>query len=374
MSEKDSKSYLSYAEAGVDEPREQEALNKMLYWFKKTYSFRSGIGSTFYSIGHFANILEMGAGLGLVLTTDGVGTKLIIAQMLDKYDTVGIDCIANNVNDILCLGAEPVALLDYIAINTVNEQVLEDIAKGLCMGAEEAHICIPGGEIAQVADMLACTNGATSVDLVGSAIGVVGLSPQRTDLPPLVDGKKITPGDIVIGLLSSGLHSNGYSLARKVLLDQAKLRLDQYVDELGKTLGEELLTPTSIYVDPVLSLLRKGLSVHGMVNVSGGGLLSLGRLPADYSYVIKNILSPPPVFKLIQKYGSIPDTVMFAAFNMGIGFCLICAETDAERVIEEVHSKGHKAMRLGKVLDKPGRRIFLEPYRLVGFGEAFIEG
>lgn len=373
MSEGNSKTYLSYAEAGVDEPREQEALNKMLYWFRKTYSFRKGIGSPSHSIGHFANVLEMGAGLGLVLTTDGVGTKLIIAKMLNKYDTVGIDCIANNVNDILCLGAEPVAMLDYIAINTINEHALEDIAKGLFIGAEEAHICIPGGEIAQVTDMLACANGVTAIDLVGSAIGVVALSPERTDLPPLVDGKKITPGDIVIGLLSSGLHSNGYSLARKALLDQAKLRLDQYVEDLGRSLGEELLVPTSIYVDPVLSVLQKGLSVHGMVNVSGGGLLSLGRLPTDYSYVIESIPPPPPVFKLIQDYGSIPDAVMFAAFNMGIGFCLICAETDAEKVIEEACSKGHRAIRLGKVVDEPGRRIILKSYDLVGSGEVFTE-
>src|SRR5215472_520775 len=155
MTEKEPLTYLSYSEAGVDEPREQETLKRMLPWFKKTFSFRKAIGSSSFSIGHFANVLDMGSGLGLVLTTDGVGTKLLIAQAMGKFDTIGIDCIANNVNDILCLGAEPIAMLDYIAINTIHEQAMEDIARGLCAGAEKAHICIPGGEIAQVGEMLA---------------------------------------------------------------------------------------------------------------------------------------------------------------------------------------------------------------------------
>src|SRR5204863_9738383 len=180
-------------------------------------------------------------------TTDGVGTKLLIAQAMNKYDTIGVDCVANNVNDILCLGAEPIAMLDYIAINQINEQAMEDIAKGLCIGAEKAHICIHGGEIAQVGEMLATSIGNTvALDLVGSAIGVVRLSAQRTDLPVLVDGRNVRSGDIIIGLLSSGLHSNGYSLARRVLLEKAHLSLDQYITELGRTLGEELLEPTYI--------------------------------------------------------------------------------------------------------------------------------
>src|SRR5215471_21268742 len=168
-SENDSRPNSSYSRAGVDEPREQEALKGMLRWIKKTYSFRQGIGSTSYSIGHFANVLNMGSGLGLVLTTDGVGTKLMIAQKLKRFDTVGIDCVANNVNDILCMGAEPVAMLDYIAINSIDERVLEEIAKGLYLGAEKAHISIPGGEIAQVREMLAPAGaGEMAVDLVGS--------------------------------------------------------------------------------------------------------------------------------------------------------------------------------------------------------------
>src|SRR5260370_4119319 len=191
-SEGDSKGSSSYSKAGVDEPREQEALKGMLGWIKQTYRFREGIGSTSYSIGHFANVLNMGGGLGLVLTTDGVGTKLLIAQQLKRFDTVGIDCVANNVNDILCMGAEPVAMLDYIATNAIDEQVLEDIAKGLYLGAERAHISIPGGEIAQVREMLAPVKpGETAIDLVGSAVGVVALSSDRDDLPELIDGKRV---------------------------------------------------------------------------------------------------------------------------------------------------------------------------------------
>lgn len=365
------KKHLTYAEAGVDEPKEQETFNKISNYFKKTYSFRKGIGSTSYNIGHFANVLDMGNNLGLVLTTDGVGTKLIIAQMLGKFDTVGIDCIANNVNDILCMGAEPVALLDYIAINTIDEKVLEDIAKGLYVGAKEAHISIPGGEIAQVPDMLSKSGEGISLDLVGSAVGIVGLSTKRTDLLPLIDGTNVKPGDVLIGLLSSGMHSNGYSLARKVIFDQAKLKPDQYLDELGKTPGEELLIPTYIYVDVVLSLLKKKFSIHGMVNISGGGLLSLGRLPNSYSYLIDNLPTPPAIFNLIQEYGSLPDSVMFAAFNMGIGFCLVCAREDVDEVIMDIISNGHKSIILGNVVSEPGKKIYLEPYQLVGTGETF---
>lgn len=363
---------LNYREAGVDEAAEQEALKKMLFWFKKTFTFRKSIGSPAFSIGHFANVLDLGAGLGIVITTDGVGTKLLIAESLNKYDTVGIDCVANNVNDLLCLGAEPIAMLDYIGIDTIDEYVLEDIAQGLYKGAERAHISIPGGKIAQVKDMLAYSTNV-ALDLVGSAFGVVSLSPERRDLLPLVDGKKASPGDVVIGLLSSGLHSNGYSLAHKVLLDTANLKLDQYVDELGRTLGEELLEPTHIYVEPVLSLLRKGLPIHGMVNVSGGGLLNLGRLQNNYSYIIDNLPDLPPIFKLIQDYGSISEPEMFTTFNMGIGFCLVCEKTAVRKVMEDISSNEYEAIVLGEVIAESGKRIFIEPHHLIGYGEKFIE-
>jgi phosphoribosylformylglycinamidine cyclo-ligase len=371
MNKKNRKKYLTYAESGVDEPKEQEAFSKISGFFKKTYSFREGIGSTSYNIGHFANVLNMENGLGLVLTTDGVGTKLLIAQMLNKFDTVGIDCIANNVNDILCMGAEPVAMLDYIAINTIDEKVLEDIVRGLYLGAKEAHISIPGGEIAQVPDMLSGPGNGVSLDLVGSAAGIVGLSSKRTDLLPLIDGTNVKPGDVLIGLPSSGMHSNGYSLARKVLLEQAKLKLDRYINELGKTLGEELLTPTYIYVDVMLSLLKKKIAIHGIVNVSGGGLLSLGRLPNNYSYVIDNLPTPPAIFNLIKEYGSLPDSVMFAAFNMGIGFCLVCAEEHVGEAVKDINANGHRPVILGNVAAEPGKKIFLETCQLVGTGETF---
>lgn len=363
-----------YADAGVDEPREQRALGNMLGWFKRTYAFRRGIGATVAGIGHFANVLDLGHGLGLVLTTDGVGTKLLIAQSLKRFDTVGIDCVANNVNDLLCLGAEPIALLDYLAINDVDERALEDLAKGLCTGAERAHISIPGGEIAQVGEMLARHAHGPTVDLVGSALGVVSLSPDRTDLPPLIDGQQIKAGDAIIGILSSGLHSNGYSLARKVLLHEAKLQLDQYMEALGRTLGDELLEPTCIYVDAVLPLLRERRPIKGLVNVSGGGLLSLGRLPAaDCSYLIENLPTPQPIFGLIQSLGSLPDAAMFAAFNMGIGFCLICDDSAVTTILRDIKTAGYLALAVGRVTDRPGRAVCVDPFNLVGIGEAFTQ-
>lgn len=365
------KQHLSYAKAGVDEPREQEVLEKMFSLFKKTYSFREGLGATAYPNGHFANVLDMGNGLGIAFTTDGVGTKLLVAQMLNKYDTVGIDCVANNVNDLLCLGAEPVALLDYIATNAIDEEVLVGITKGLCLGAMKAHISIPGGELAQLGDVLVHSTGAPTIDLVGSSIGIVGLTQDRKDLLPIIDGKKVRPGNLIIGIVSSGLHSNGYSLARKVLLEHADLKLDSYINTLNRTLGEELLEPTFIYVDPIINLLRRSLPIYGMVNVSGGGFLSLGRLPNEYSYVIEHLPPIPPIFKLIQEHGSLPDTEMFAAFNMGIGFCLVCEEAAAQEIIDSIVSYDFEAMILGRVIDKPDREIYITPNKLVGSGEVF---
>ena len=294
---------MTYAEAGVDEPHEQDVLKKMSIWFKKTYTFRKGIGAPSLSIGHFANVLNLGNDLGLVFTTDGVGTKLVIAKELGKFDTVGIDCIANNVNDILCMGAEPISLLDYIGINSINEQHMIDVAKSLYQGALESEISIPGGEIAQMADMLSFSEGECAIDLIGSAVGIVSLSGTRKDLLPFINGQKIQPGDVILGLPSSGLHSNGFSLARQILIKQSKLKYDRYFDSLGKTIGEELLTPSLIYVKPVLKVLRNRRTVNGLVNISGGGLLSLGRLLTKYSFEIDTLPKTPPIFTLIQSEG-----------------------------------------------------------------------
>jgi phosphoribosylformylglycinamidine cyclo-ligase len=365
-------SSLTYAQSGVDEPREQETLaNKMLPWFKRTFEFRKGIGAPLSGIGHFGNVLQLGGGRGLAFTTDGVGTKLFIAQKMRYYDTIGIDCIANNVNDLICLGAEPIALLDYIAINGVDELALEGLAKGLCHGAELAGITIPGGEIAQVPEMLASEKGETALDLVGSAVGLVSLSEDFVEAPSLVNGMQVSPGNVIIGLASSGLHSNGYSLVRRVLLDNKRFTLDQQIDELNRTLGEELLEPTRIYVKSIITLLKKGYPINGLVNISGGGLLNLARIPVNCSYQINNLPSIPPIFELIKEVGNLPYTVVFAALNMGIGFCLVCPFESADVILNELNSLGEKATIIGVVTDDEDRKISIEKYGLVGSGEKF---
>jgi phosphoribosylformylglycinamidine cyclo-ligase len=368
-------SNLTYAEAGVDEPREQEALGtRMLPWFKRTYEFRKGIGAPMSGIGHFGNILQLGGGRGLVLATDGVGTKLFIAQRMRRYDTVGIDCIANNVNDLICLGAEPIALLDYIAINGVDEEALEGIAKGLCLGAEKAGITIPGGEIAQMPEMFSREQGATALDLVGTAVGLVSLGDEFDEVPRLVDGSLVSPGDVIIGLASSGLHSNGYSLVRRVLLDDSRFALDDHIDRLGRTLGEDLLEPTRIYVKPIIALLKKGHAIHGLVNISGGGLLNLSRLPVNCSYSINNLPPIPPIFELIKETGRLPNAVVFAALNMGIGFCLVCPSASADTLLNELKACGETASVIGSVTGDPSGRVIIEQYGLVGSGERFEAG
>ena len=235
--------------------------------------------------GHYASVLALDADTALALCTDGVGTKLIVAEQAQRFDTVGIDCVAMNVNDLVCVGAEPIAMVDYIAVEQIHPRVLAEIGEGLRVGAERAGIEIPGGELAQVPEMLQGHPSPHGVDLVGAAIGVVRPADVLT-------GKTIAPGDVVIGLPSSGLHSNGFTLARRVLLDQTALSLDDTLPELGRTLAEELLEPTEIYVRAALEVLRSGSGVNGLAHITGDGLLNLTRLNRTVGFRIGAPLPP----------------------------------------------------------------------------------
>ena len=247
---------------------------------------------------------------GIALSTDGVGTKLLVAEELERWDTVGIDCVAMNVNDVICVGAEPLAMLDYIAVPSADPGVCEQIGVGLARGAELAGIEIPGGELAQLGSLV------SSVDLSGACFGTVALE-------QIVDGSAVQPGDLVIGLPSSGIHSNGYTLARSAL---AGIALDDDPDgSLGRPLGEELLEPTEIYVKAIVELLRSEVEVRGLAHITSGGLGNLDRLAADVAYEIDDPLPVPPVFELIQERGGVSDEEMSEVFNMGCGFCVVVA-------------------------------------------------
>jgi len=355
-----------YAAAGVDADREQRAMRPFLDLIERTDRFRTGAGKPLLGLGHYANVLDLGGGMGLAIATDGVGTKILVAQMMGKFDTVGIDCVAMNVNDIICLGAEPLAMVDYIALECADEQLLEQLAVGLCRGAELAGISIPGGEVAQVAEMIRGPVPGQAFDLVGTAVGLVGL--ER-----LITGRDIRAGDVLIGLASSGIHSNGLTLARRALFEQAGYKPDTYLPEFGRRVGEELLEPTRIYVSLVRRLLQEQLPLRALAHISGDGLFNLTRFPASVGFVVEEWPAIPPVFQVIARAGQVPWAEMFKVFNMGIGFCLVVPPEPA--VVEAVQaicaSEGIASLALGRAVADPQGRIELRPYGLIGRNGTF---
>ena len=274
---------------------------------------------------------------GIALSTDGVGTKLVLAEQLGRWDTVGIDCVAMNVNDVVCVGAEPLAMVDYLAVDQADSETAGAIGVGLARGAELAGIEIVGGELAQLGELI---NG---LDLAGACFGTV-------QLDSLVTGATIEPGDPVIGLPSSGLHSNGYTLARSALAD---IPLDD--DRLGDSLGDVLLEPTEIYVKPIVELLRSDVDVRGLAHITSGGLSNLLRLEADVAYEIDDPLPVPPVFELIQELGDVSDEEMREVFNLGCGFCVVVAQTDETAATKRLQAQYPGAQRVGRATDGPPR-------------------
>jgi phosphoribosylformylglycinamidine cyclo-ligase len=280
--------------------------------------------------GHYASVIRIDERTGIALSTDGVGTKLALAEQLGRYDSVGIDCVAMNVNDVICVGAEPLAMLDYIAVDRADPEVCRQIGVGLARGAELAGVEIPGGELAQLGEMV------RGFDLAGACFGVVALD-------ALIDGGAVEPGDPVIGLPSSGVHSNGYTLVRRAL---DGIPLDD--DRLGAPLGELLLAPTEIYVRPILELLRSQADVRGLAHITSGGLGNLLRLRAEVAYEIDEPLPVPPIFDLVQEQGGVPDDEMHAVFNMGCGFCVVVAPEDEDAALNLLREHYPEAMRIGR--------------------------
>ncbi|MFY9488197.1 MAG: phosphoribosylformylglycinamidine cyclo-ligase, partial [Solirubrobacterales bacterium] len=309
--------------------------------------------------GHYANVLKVADNLGVAVSTDGVGSKVIIAEQLGKFDTVGIDCMAMNVNDLICVGATPIALVDYIAVEHADPDMLAQIAQGLKVGAEQAQVEIPGGELAQLPELIKGHPSPTGFDLVGAAFGTIALD-------QMVTGDTIAPGDVIIGLPSSGVHSNGLTLARKALLDDAGLELTDTPPELnGKSVGEELLTPTEIYVQPILELLRSPIEVRGLAHLTSGGVLNLLRLNDQVGYEFTKPLKPHPVFTMIQSAASVSDAEMHEVFNMGCGFCVIVPpeHADAADTLLRTHYAG--AHVIGNVTADAGQ-VAVPPNGLVG--------
>lgn len=321
----------SYAKAGVDIRREDLAIKGMIGRLSKTFKFREGkTGSVLRDIGTFANLIDMGE-YALALSSDGVGSKVLVAQELDKYDTVGIDCVAMNVNDLICLGAEPIAMVDYLALESVNEETTSQIAAGLFEGAQQAGIAIVGGETATLPEIIKGVD-KKGFDLAGSVIGTV-----KKDA--IITGEQVSVGDAVIGFKSNGIHSNGLTLARKVV---------------PKSMWSQLLKPTKIYVKEVLSILGE-FRVHGLANITGGGMLNLTRI-TPHGFLLDNLPEPDMIFKKIQELGCVSDEEMYKTFNMGVGFCLITDEESAQGIVKK-HGLDYRLSVIGRVVEDPGVTI-----------------
>ena len=365
----------SYAQAGVDEEREQAAFARVMRpWLARTKVKSPLVTSiTGLASGYFATLMHLPPGPPIALTTDGVGTKIMLAEEANRWEPIGVDCVANNVNDLICVGAVPLALLDYIATDRIDEAVLDEVARGLFLGAELAGIAIPGGEIAQIGEMLAkSSSGSPTLDLVGTAIGALPPAEGTADgYRQALDGSAVGSGDVVIGLPSSGLHSNGYSLARHALFKKAGLTLDDRVPGSGRRLADALLQPTRVYVNAAESLWAAGVTPHGMAHISGGGLLNITRLAANVSYELDAIPSAPEIFDLIASAGDIDSATMYATLNMGIGFCIVVGKDDQQAALAALKAAGEDAIRIGTVTERPGRTVTIPAAGLVGKGDAF---
>jgi phosphoribosylformylglycinamidine cyclo-ligase len=325
----------AYARAGVDQGAADSAVAGLV---RALAAIDLGRPSRQVPLpGHYASVIRLDERTGIALSTDGVGTKLLVAEQLGRFDTVGIDCVAMNVNDVICVGAEPLAMLDYIAIDRAEPAICEEVGVGLARGAELAGIEIPGGELAQLGEMV------RGVDLSGACFGTVALE-------EIVDGSAVQLGDPVIGLPSSGIHSNGYTLARSAL---DGLPLDEDPEgRLGRPLGDVLLEPTEIYVKPILELLRSDAEVRGLAHITSGGLGNLSRLAAEVRYEIDDPLPVPPIFELIRERSGASDEEMHEVFNMGCGFCCVVASTEVDAALDLLRRHFPAAKQIGRAVPR----------------------
>ncbi len=317
----DDKDRLTYAGAGVDIHKEDQAVDALA----GALAFaRSGIGAPLGTIGHFAGLVDFGEH-ALCMCTDGVGSKVEIANAIQKWDTVGIDCMAMNVNDALCVGAEPLAFVDYLAVEDPDPEFTKQVGAGLERAAEMANVSMIGGETASLPGII------KGFDLAGTCLAYA----RKEDL---VTGEHIRPGDVLIGLASSGIHSNGYTLARQAFETNGHGYTDAWPfddsEHQGRSIGEVLLEPTRIYVREVIGLLKAGIPVHGLSHITGSGLRKLRRINQGVRYDLTDPLPVPSVFTRIQALGNVEDHEMYKTFNMGMGFVVVVPADAADAALE----------------------------------------
>ena len=344
------KKKLTYKDAGVDTKEGERAVTLMKDHVKRTFNENVLTG-----LGSFGSLFQIDVATMtqpvLVSGTDGVGTKLKIAFLTDRHDTVGIDCVAMCVNDVLCQGAKPLFFLDYIATGKVKAEKIADIVKGIAEGCRQAGCALVGGETAEMPDFY----GEGEYDMAGFSVGMV-------DKEKIITGEKVAEGNVIVGLASSGIHSNGYSLVRKVFFDKMEMKVNTYVEELGMTLGEALLTPTRIYAAACSAVLPR-FDVHGVVHITGGGFFeNIPRiLPPGLAARIKvGTWEVPKIFPFIKKCGNIDKIEMFSTYNMGVGMMMVVNARDADAVVKALRDAGETADIIGQIVAADGDRVILE--------------
>ena len=340
---------LTYKDAGVDTHEGQRAVSLMKEHVKGTFndSVLTGLGS-FGSLVAF-DVKDMSEPV-LVSGTDGVGTKLKIAFLMDKHDTVGIDCVAMCVNDVLCQGAKPLFFLDYIATGNVKAEKIADIVKGIAEGCKQGRSALVGGETAEMPDFYS----EGEYDMAGFSVGIV-------DKSRIITGAKVAVGQKVVGIPSSGIHSNGYSLVRKVFFDKMNMSVNDYVEELGETLGEALLRPTRIYADACEAVLPN-FDVKGIVHITGGGFYeNIPRILPEGTAVSINVgtWDVPPIFPYMKKCGNIDREEMFSTYNMGVGMMMVVDAEDADEVVEALKGAGENASVIGEIVPDEGQNVII---------------
>ncbi len=331
---------LTYRDAGVDIDAGNLSVKLIKDSVKATYR-----PEVLGDLGGFGGLFAMSTKYKepvLVSGTDGVGTKLRLAFMLDKHDTIGQDAVAMCVNDILVQGAEPLFFLDYLAVGKLEPEQVADVVKGVANACKESGCALIGGETAEMAGFYA----EGEYDIAGFAVGAVEKS-------KIITSEKVKAGDVILGLPSSGVHSNGYSLVRKIVFDVKGFKGDEYIDELGKTIGEELLTPTRLYPKSCLPLIEK-FDIHGMVHVTGGGYCeNIPRaLPDNMGADIDATAWPvPPIFGLLKEWGNVDWHEMYRTFNMGIGMIIIASADEAEKIKADLESRNEAVYEIGRVTE-----------------------
>lgn len=337
-----------------------EDFPRLLDVLQRTFRNRQGrAGEPTFALNDrsYANVLRITADIGIAISTDGVGTKVLVARELGLYDTIGIDCVAMNVNDVICVGAEPLAMTDYIALGDLDDSILSEIAKGLEAGANQCSIVIPGGEISQIREVV-----RDEFDLVGTCVGVVHPA-------GVIDGSEVVAGDVIVGFASSGIHSNGLTLARRSLGD-----LNDYVPEFSATVGQELMKPTVIYATLAMRLVNQ-VEIHALAHITSDGFLNLRRVKASVDFVIDDLFEPQPIFEVLRS--SVPAVEMYRVFNMGVGFCAILPEPQAQKAMAIAREERIEARVIGRctaaLAGRPDKTVHLPAAGLRSEGMHFVE-